>query len=411
VPAGEKSVEPVLARTVRPFLLAWFICLLLMEFIGAGFVGGGIYTEFDFEEYYNAGSLIRTNPSQLYDLAQQERIQQAHDPHSSFVPSYHPAYEGIFFAPFSLLSYRTAYLSFIACNMLLLLAAFFVLQPAAPPNFPSLKSRPWLMFFLFLPLLIAVAHGQDSILLLLLFCLTWRQLESGKDFNAGCFAALALFKFQIAIPIAVLIAVRRSWRFSAGFLTVSAGLALLSIDVVGPAGTLDFTKLIYRAVSAIDKSRAAPHGMEIIPSALTNLAGLLYGCGGSSLGSSLAFDALVGTCSLGLLAWCVAVIRRSEQRVAFSIAILCGLMVSYHLFIYDLTLALLPVALLAGRIHRYILMSLFILPLVLLGLGPHWTFLMAVPMLAMLVNTTISSHEPLASEPRMRLGSPQVLAS
>lgn len=83
-----------------------------------------------------------------------------------------------------------------------------------------------------------------------------------------------------------------------------------------------------------------------------------------------------------------------------SIAIPCGLLMSYHLYVYDLTLALLPVTFLAGRIHRYIFMSLFLLPLVLLGLGPRSTFLMAVPILAMLVNAIVSSEE-LATAPEM----------
>ena len=52
-------------------------------------------------------------------------------------------------------------------------------------------------------------------------------------------------------------------------------------------------------------------------------------------------------------AWCAGVVRRCELSAAFSIAILCGLLVSYHLYMYDVTLVLLPVALLTGRYHRY----------------------------------------------------------
>jgi hypothetical protein len=380
-----------LTLKIRPVLQAWFICLLVMEFLGAGLVGSGVHAEFDFEEYYTAGSLVRTHPSQLYNLARQEDIQRAHAPHSSFLPFYHPGYEAIFFAPFSLVSYRTAYFSFIACNMLLLLAAFLVLRPAAPPDFPWLKSRTWLLFFCFLPVLIVVAIGQDSILLLLLYCLTWRQLESGNDFNAGCFLALALFKFQIAIPVAALIAVRRRWRFSAGFLIVASGLVLLCIGIVGRAGTADYIGVMSGAVSAIDRSGIAKPGMTFIQSAMTNLAGLLYGCGARFLPSPLAFNALVGTCSLGLFAWCVVVVRRSELNAAVSIAILCGLMVSYHLFIYDLTLSLVAVALLAGRTHRLILLALYILPIILLPFGAKWFFPAAAPILAMLVYTLLSA--------------------
>ena len=61
---------------------------------------------------------------------------------------------------------------------------------------------------------------------------------------------------------------------------------------------------------------------------------------------------------------CARAVRRADLKVAFSIAILCALLVSFHLFIYDLTLALLPIALLGKRINRYVLLSLFGLPLI-----------------------------------------------
>lgn len=376
-------------RTLKPLLIAWCIFLLVMEFFGVGFAGTGVHTQFDFEEYYTAGYLMRTQPSQLYNLAQQESVQHAHAPHSSFLPFFHPEYEAVLFAPLSFLTYKAAYLCFIACNVLLVLAVLLALQLTLS-NLPGLQSPAWLMFFLFLPLLIAVVVGQDSILLLLLYCLAWRQLESGKDMSAGLSLALALFKFHITIPIAVLIALRQGWRFCVGFLAGSAGVGLVCFGIVGSAGAMQYLRLMSGAVSAIDRSGGAQHGMEFFPSALTNLAGLFYGCGARFLLSPHAFNALVAACSLGLFVWCAAVIRHSEQRVAFSIAILCALLVSYHSFLYDIVLALLPIVLLAGQTPRYILLSLYILPLVLLLFGAKWFFPAAVPVLAMLVYTLVS---------------------
>src|SRR6202044_1940866 len=105
------------------------------------------------------------------------------------------------------------------------------------------------------------------------------------------------------------------------------------------------------------KSAVAQHGMGVFPSGMPNIAGLLYGCGARLLPSPLAFNSLVGTCSLGIFIWCMRVVRRCELKFPFSIAILWGVLVTYHLFVYALTLTLLPVALLAGRTPRYILLA------------------------------------------------------
>lgn len=382
---------------IKRHYLGWCIFLLVMEFFGAAFAGGGTHTQFDFEEYYTAGYLVRTHPSQLYNLASQERVQRTHAPHSDFLPFYHPAYEAILYAPVSLLNYTAAYLSAIACNTLLLLVAFAVFRSANSQHLEWLEPRRIFMF-LFLPVAITVATGQDSILLLLVYCFTWRELESGNDLKAGCLAALALFKFQIAIPIAILIMVRRGWRFAVGFLAVSAAVVLVSIGIVGFAGTVDYIALMTGAVSAIDKSRVIQHGMSFYPSALTNLTGLLYGCGARFLHSSIAFNALVGSCSLGLLAWSASAIRRCEPRVAFSIAILCGLMVSYHSFIYDLVLVILVIGLLGDRTPRNILAPIFILP-VLLPFGAKWFFLATLPVMALLVYAIVSASKAVAQSP------------
>jgi hypothetical protein len=377
----------------------WCICLIVMELVGVIFANTGAHTQFDFRSFYTAGYLARTHPAQLYNLAAQEQIELTRISPAGFLPFYHPAYEAFLYTAFSILSYRAAYLAFIGFNLLLVMVAFFAARSAFSSAIFWRQPRPGLMLFLFLPLLIAVAHGQDSIVFLVLLCLAWRQLEKGKDISAGCVLGLALFKFQIAIPIALLVAIRRGWRFSAGFLAVSAAVVLLCIGIVGLAGTTDYVHLMFGAVSAIDKRAAVQHGMDVYPSAMTNLAGLLYGFGARFL-PSFAFNLLVGVCSLGLFVWSALSVRRFEQEVAFSIAILCGLLVSYHLFIYDLTLALLPVVLLARRTPRFILIALFGLPLILLPFGAKWFFPAALPVLAMLLNALVSSSGHAAPAPQ-----------
>ena len=389
-------MNPAPTLNVKPFVIAWCICLLVLELLGAKLVSGR--SPLDFQEFYSAGYQVRIDPSQLYDQAQQDRIQLALTSRAGSLTFYHPSYQTLIFVPFSLLSFRSAYLAYIAFNMVLLMAAFFAARPAFSSVIPMFQPRPGLMFFAFIPLLATVVLGQDSIISLLLCCLMWRQLQSGKDVSAGCFLALALFKFQFIIPIAILIAIRRGWRFSLGFLMAAAGVVLLCFAVGGMVGMRSYVHLLLAAGSAVGKSALEQHSLTLSPLSMPNLVGLLYGFGARFVHPLIAFETLIGTCAVAMFAWCARAVRRLDQTVAFSIAILCGLLVSYHLYEYELTLTLLPIALLSGRIHRYILMSLFILPLVILGLGARWIFLMAVPVLAMLINAIVSSRHEVASE-------------
>lgn len=384
-------------NSVKPFVVAWCICLLVLELLGAKLVSGR--SPLDFQEFYAAGYQVRMDPSQLYDQEQQDRVQLALTSRAGSLTFYHPSYQTLLFVPFSLLSFRSAYLAFIAFNMILLMAAFFAAWPAFSSVIPMFQPRPGLIFFAFIPLLATIVLGQDSIISLLLCCLMWRQLQSGKDMSAGCFLALALFKFQFVIPIAILIAIRRGWRFCLGFLIAAAGVVLLCFAVGGMAGMRSYVHLLLAAGSAVGKSGFEQHRLTLSPHSMPNLVGLLYGCGARFVHPIIAFEALVGGCALALFAWCARAVRRLDQTAAFSIAILCGLLVSYHLYEYELTLVLLPVGLVAGRIHRYILMSLFILPLVLLAMGASWIFLLAVPVLAMLVNVIVFSRDHVATRP------------
>lgn len=230
---------------------------------------------------------------------------------------------------------------------------------------------------------------------LLIYALAWRQLELGNDAKAGCFLALALFKFQFALPAAVLIAIWRGRRFAGGFLITGAGVLLVSICIVGQAGAADYVRLMSGAVSTVDKSQLAQK-LALDPRTMQNIAGLIYACGGRFLSSSLTFNVVTGICALGVFAWCASAIRRLDQKAAFAIAVLFGLLVSYHFCFYDLALLLLPLALLAGRMHKSILISLFVLPAIVMALGWNWGFLMALPMLAMLAYAIVTGSKSSA---------------
>jgi hypothetical protein len=384
-----------------PFFVACCIFLILMECL-CSYSIKNIRGSVDFRSFYAAGYMVRTAPSQLYDLAQQKQVQDAIvSPAEIPLPFFHPSYEALIYAPFSFLPYRAAYLAFAAFNVLLLVAVFFAARPLFSRRIPFIQPIPGFIFFFFVPVIVAIWQGQDSILFLLLCCLTWRQLQSGKDLSAGCILALALFRFQLTIPIAILFAIRRGWRFSAGFLTAGAAVVLLSIALVGRTGATALIHLLSASSLSADAGSVAQRAMAIHPLAMPNLFGLLYALGTRHLSPSLAF-AITALVSLAAFLTCAyRIYREPQDTVAFGIAILCSVLISYHLYIHDASLLLLPFVLLSQPRYRFFLLAFYWLPLVLLlWAGSNALFLLAIPTLALLVyalRPAPAIHTPVAT--------------
>ena len=377
-------MEGTPARTIRPFLGMWCIALVVLQLFGAWFARPASHVSFDFRGFYAAGYLARSHPGSLYDLAVQKHIQDALiSPRKDVLAVYHPSYEALLYAVFSLMKYQAAYLVYIAFTMLVLLSAFFAAWPEFSAFIPVWQPQPGSMFFIYLPVVICAIQGQDSILLLLLYCLAWRYLAAGKDRAAGIILAIALFKFQITLPIALVTAICRGRRFSIGFGASSVGVFLLSILLVGPHAIAELFSILIGATST---NTFEQYRLSVSPLSMPNIAGLFYGLGGRLL-TSRVFNVCVGALSLGVLAWCAKAARRREPKLAFAIAILCAVMVSYHFYFYDLAILLLPIAILADRLPQYVLLSLFGTPLIVLELGPNWYFFMAIPLAVTLAYT------------------------
>jgi hypothetical protein len=370
-----------LVRNTRPFFVGWCIYAVIVMFLGRS-VMGDVSASFDFRALYAAGYQVRTEPSKLYDPAQQWRVQDALVSRGDLAfPFYHPSYEALLFAPFSLLRYSRAYLCFMMFNLILLAILFISAYPLFSTPMRVWQPRPGLMFFPFLPLFLTIWHGQDSVVFLLLCSLVCMRLEKGADLSAGCMLALGLFKFHVAIPLAILCAVRRSWRFSAGFLTMGAAVAALCAALVGRSGMVSLLHLLSAASLAHDQSAAAQTLMAIHPKSMPNLVGLL-----TPLTQRMAARpalVMVAGVSAGVFVWCLYLMRRAtDERVAFAMSMICALLVSYHMNITDEALVLLPLALLSRQLSKAALFAIYLLPLAVLFLGgANWIFLLAIPTL------------------------------
>jgi len=358
---------------MRPFLSAWSIFLVAL-LCGALLVPGRL-PKLDFSCFYTAGILLRTNPSRLYDPVEQQRVYNAVISDSGKVqPFLQPAFTAAFYAPFSLLPYRIAYTLFFLCNFALLIPCFR-LAHVEFSHFSTWQPRPGLSFFVFVPLLAAAGATQLSILILLVSCAAWHELKRGRALNAGLCLALGLVKFQVALPLTFLLAIRYGRRLVAGFAGGALILTGFSFLLTGVQGTAGF-------IQALRLAR-----MARIPTVMPNLRGLIYVCGARYLADPWQM-ALTLALSATLLLWVAWLVHREgDDAVAFALSIIAALLLSYHLMLYDLTLVLLATGLLRSRrrAYSYLTSACFVLPALLFFLLPDQMFwVIALPLLGFL---------------------------
>lgn len=365
--------------------------------------GRNISLFFDFRTFYSAGTLVRSNPAALFDLEQQHAIQNA-IANAPLLPFSRPAYEALLFTPFSLLPYRDAYLAFTVFNLTLVMAAFFAARDAFSATIPLWQPRAGLMFFPFLPLIAAIFHGQDSVVSLFLCCLAWRFRARDRIVLAGFILSLGLFKFNLFLPLVLILGVRKGWKLVAGFVPGALLVAITSFALVGRSGTAAFLSVLRTCSLLLSNDAATQNTFATFPLAMGNLYGLVYALGHARLGPA-ALAGIASSVSLVVLLVAFRCVRREpDDRVVFSIAILSALLVSHHLNAHDLTLLLLPLALL----HSYpkhafwALLAFGMPPALLLVFGSDSFFVLAVPLVVAffaLARFSYIAHEPNEGRP------------
>ena len=351
----------------------------------------------DFRQLYAAGYMVRTgHAGELYDIRVQQHFQDALvGSDERALPFIRPAYQALLFVPFSLLPYRSAYLAFLAVNLVLLAIAFRALRYHMNHLMRVWRFLPVFLFLVFYPISLAIMQGQDSILLLVLLTGALAALEDGQDLRAGMLVGLGLFKMQIVIPIALLFLLWRRWRFFAGFALSACLLSLISLWVVGFAPTVAYA----RSLLSVGTNMAAVHQFPLRVSIMANLRGLFFGLLGDRL-PAFWIQVLTIVTSVFVLLWVAFAIRGKQRRAdAFVLAITASLIVSYYLFIHDLSVLLIPIVvtldrfILAGaerpaitldRAAGWMSATLLVAPLCIFLIPDHF-YLVALPLCAFMV--------------------------
>jgi hypothetical protein len=313
-------------------LLELIICLGFRSSIRSGAI--------DFRLYYTAGYMFRTgDASLLYDYPTEERLQNAVvSPQPVALPFLAPPFTALPFALLSFAPYLRALLLFGIVNLALLALAVRVMRLHLRALTSRWRLTPTLLYLSFLPVGLTLVMGQLSIALLLISCLAFTLLETNQSLLAGVIFSLALMKFQIAIPVALLFILWQRWRFTLGFLSGAVLLSALSSWIIGARNFLLYLHSVFGMSSLAGTPLQSASGLS--PRRMANLHGLFF----TLTPTNRLATILTLIASIALLAWA------ARRPPSFPLALLVAMLVSYHLYPCDLTLLLLPIGLLCNRL-------------------------------------------------------------
>jgi hypothetical protein len=344
----------------------------------------------DFPDFYCAAHMLAGGDGhQLYDADLQRQYQARYAGRVGTL-YIHPPFEAVLYLALAWLPLRYAYLLWSLLSLAFLTVATYRLAREL------VLPRDWLLWFAasltFVPVLLCLLQGQDSLLLLLLVVLAFVALRRGRAFAAGCWLALGLFKFHLVLPLMLVMVLTQNRNarsaLAKGFTLVALALAGLSAAISGWSVFLVYPRFLLHL-------KAQPFA-GIVPQAMANFRGLVYlffhadlSTATVALLSILSAAALIKT----LLGWK----KDGEFDLAFANTVVFALVVSYHLNPHDLSLLLLPIALLLNRLLKqtprisqpahWMMLSLlgilFLPPLHLWALRAGVYALVGLPMLAL----------------------------
>lgn len=307
-------------------------------------------TKTDFSCFYRAGRMVMASDgARVYDLAAQREYDRRLG--TSFVlegrqfslPFVFPPYTLALFAPLSRLPYRAAEFLGYAANVGMLLALPFVLRKSLRSSSTSIAAQLLAPVF-FLPAVLALMQGQPSILLLLLLAMTFAALDAGNETAAGVLLACAMFKPQLVLPLFVALIVWRKWKTLVATFWTGVALSAVSALIVGWRATLHYP----RALLEFNHLSSAFGGEH--PESMPTLRGVLHVLAPRCPGLAIASITLTLTVALLFLFAVALKPSAASSATNYSLAIAACCLLSYHAYLHDDSLLLLPIILIGQQL-------------------------------------------------------------
>lgn len=369
----ESSSQPALHAPIQiPALplvarMSLCCCLLLSFVLSARQVrlywslGPGVT---DLRIFMTGVDLVKSgNGAHLYDFEVQQAAQISRYPQTKYdglLPFNHVAYELLFYFPFASLSYRAAIASWAVLNLALLSMFVWFMEPYTR-LLRAVTKVPTLLWILgFYPVMYALGEGQDSLIFLFFVGLSFHLCHKHRDFLSGFALSVGCFKFHLAIMIAFFVfLLPRRWRALSGFLVGVLLASVVSTAMVGPNFWHSYIRLL-RAQETM-----TPWGFNAY--LMPNLRGLLHLLltARAEVGTIFVLT-LVTSAALGAaVTWMIWRCSPQDDRLAYALAVFTTVLLSYHLHVQDLSLALLGILLVAdwgirNRMHSGLALFLMI---------------------------------------------------
>lgn len=319
IPGSQSSI-----RTYVKFAIAAAFCAVLLVFYQRNFAAAPAHFDFGGAFYIAARMLHLGLRHQLFDVTMQRQL-QLHYLHATGALFYSPAIVAVLYWPTAFLSATGAYLFWSILNMAILLACARYLGDLLGDKHRSLSL--FIMMFLFLPVHLQFLQGQVDLLLLLILLVALSAMVRQKDFLAGFVLALGLIKFQIVIPLALILILRRKWRTVGGFAVGGFLFASACAVVTGVHSALSYPRLLLRV------STQASAGVN--PWMMPNLRGLFFRIAHHDL-----LPIILWSTAMVLLIFAARYWRSTSQ--GFAVAIVASMLTSYHMNPHSLVLMLIP---------------------------------------------------------------------
>jgi alpha-1,2-mannosyltransferase len=252
---------------------------------------------------------------------------------SGVVPNAYPPSFVLLLAPLAFVPYTAAYFIWLGVNCLLLGLAFFALERIA-----NLHGRASFLFrvltALSLPVLLALIHGQASILMLACLALALLAFETHRDLLAGVALAGLLTKPQYLPALVIALLVLQRWRAIFAFAVASVCELLVPVPILGSSSIGSWLNVLVTARNWSNRPGFASPSANRGVSGQVNL--LLHGL------EAEAVTVTVGVLVVLALIWVVA--RSQRVDLAIGLATVVGVLMSPHVLIHDLSLLAVPVA-------------------------------------------------------------------
>ncbi len=292
----------------------------------------------DFQAFYLGAEMVSHGEgSRLYDFNDQAAAQMRYvDPTRQValpdMPFLNPAATTLLLLPFARFSMAAAYAAWTAINILILVMTVRLLQKVLPlPH----DNRPLLAAILFYPAFDCLLRGQVSILILFLVALAFYFLIRSRPLLAGFVLGLAILKFQVVLGLLAVLALRRMWKVLAGSAIGASVVAGVSVLITGWRAAAHYPAYL-RQVAFHERVSYTP--------SMVNLRAMLW----HLLRHEPALW-LVALLSLAVLT--LAALTWNDIVTGFSIAVTLSVLTSYHAHYEDLSLLILPFAVLLPRVR------------------------------------------------------------